>query len=421
MMLSILIISLLFTGFFAGIEIAFISANKLGIELKKKQGKQSGATLSRFLDNPSRFLLANLTAFYIFLVTFGLTASGLFVRLWQFAKIGGAGFPITGRLILLLLDTFFATLILLVVQFIFKAIFRAKNDAVLSFFAGLLSFFYSIFSNIAALFSGITNSMLKYLFNVRVDEHKKPFTRIDSEHYFQQSNNVDEEKNTDLNQELFENALSLPGVKVRSCLVPRKEIIAVELNTPIQEVVEKLMETMLSKLVVYEGNIDNILGYVHQLDMFKNAQSLQSILLPIPAIPETMSVTDLIGKFSKERKSIAWVVDEFGGTAGIVTMEDLLEEIFGEIKDEYDTEDLVDKQLSENEFMFSGRVELDTISEKYNFEFDLESADTLSGYIIEQNENLPKQGDRIIAGNYQFDIMNMSDTRIELIKMKVLK
>jgi putative hemolysin len=418
MMLSILIISLLLTGFFAGIEIAFISANKLGIELKKKQGKQSGITLSRFLDNPSRFLLANLTAFYIFLVAFGLTVSGLMGRVWQMFNIVALD---SKGIFLLVLDFFFAAIVLLIVQFIFKAIFRAKNDSVLSSFAGLLSFFYSIFGNISALFSGITNSMLKYLFNIRVDEHKKPFTRIDSDHYFQQSNNVDEEKNTDLNQELFENALSLPGVKVRSCLVPRKEIIAVELNTPIQEVVEKLMETMLSKLVVYEGNIDNILGYVHQLDMFKNAQSLQSILLPIPAVPETMSVTDLIGKFSKERKSIAWVVDEFGGTAGIVTMEDLLEEIFGEIKDEYDTEDLVDKQLSENEFMFSGRVELDTISEKYNFEFDLESADTLSGYIIEQNENLPKQGDRIIAGNYQFDIMNMSDTRIELVKMKVLK
>jgi putative hemolysin len=418
MMLSVLIITLLFTGFFAGIEIAFITANKLSFELKKKQGKQSGVILSRFLDNPSRFLLANLTAFYVFLVAFGLTVSGLMGRVWQYLNLVALDSSGIGRLFA---DIFSAAIALIFVQFIFKAIFRAKNDSVLSAFAGLLSFFYTIFSNIAALFSGISNSMLKYLFNVRVDEQKKPFARIDSDFYFQQSNNDDEEKSTDLNQELFENALSLPGVKVRSCLVPRKEIVAVELNTPIQEVVEKLMETMLSKLVVYEGNIDNILGYVHQLDMFKNAQSLQSILLPIPAVPETMSVTDLISKFSKERKSIAWVVDEFGGTAGIVTMEDLLEEIFGEIKDEYDTEELVDKQLSENEFMFSGRVELDIIAEKYRFEFDLESADTLSGYIIEQNENLPKQGDRIIAGHYQFDIMNMSDTRIELVKMKVLK
>jgi CBS domain containing-hemolysin-like protein len=178
---------------------------------------------------------------------------------------------------------------------------------------------------------------------------------------------------------------------------------------------------MLSKLVVYEGNIDNILGYVHQLDMFRNAESLQTILLPIPAIPESMSVTDLIGKFSKERKSIAWVVDEFGGTSGIVTMEDLLEEIFGEIQDEYDTEEFVEKQLSENEYMFSGRLELDYLEEKYGLDFSDEVSDTLSGYVVQQHESFPKQGDRIIAGNYQFDIMNMSDTRIELLKMKLLK
>ena len=197
--------------------------------------------------------------------------------------------------------------------------------------------------------------------------------------------------------------------------------MAVELSTPIDKVVEKLVDTMLSKLVVYEGNIDNIVGYVHQLDMFRNADSLQNILLPIPAVPESMSVTDLIGKFSKERKSIAWVVDEFGGTAGIVTMEDLLEEIFEEIPDEYDTEDFVEKHLSENEFLFSGRLELDYLAEKYGFDFEDDESDTLSGYVIQQHGTLPKQSDRIIAGNYQFDVMEMSDTRIELLKMKLLK
>jgi CBS domain containing-hemolysin-like protein len=172
---------------------------------------------------------------------------------------------------------------------------------------------------------------------------------------------------------------------------------------------------------VYEKNIDHITGYIHQLDLFKNPASLQSILLPIPAVPESMSATDLISKFTKERKSIAWVVDEFGGTAGIVTMEDVLEELFGEIQDEYDTEEFEEKQLSENEFIFSGRLELDYLEEKYGFDFGEEETETLSGYIINYYETIPQQKERIIIDDYEFDIISVSDTRIEMVKMKKLK
>jgi putative hemolysin len=174
-------------------------------------------------------------------------------------------------------------------------------------------------------------------------------------------------------------------------------------------------------MVVYSENLDNILGYVHQLDLFKKPADIQSILLSIPAVPESMSATDLITKFSKERKSIAWVVDEFGGTAGIVTMEDVLEEIFGDIQDEYDTAELVDKQLSENEYIFSGRIELDYLNEQYDFDFPENEAETLSGYIIEQYKSIPKQKERIIIGRYEFDVLNVGNTRIETIKMKVLR
>lgn len=174
--------------------------------------------------------------------------------------------------------------------------------------------------------------------------------------------------------------------------------------------------------MVYEGNIDSITGYVHQLDLFKSPAELKDVLLPIPTVPESMSATDLMNKFSRERKSIAWVVDEFGGTAGIVTMEDLLEEIFGDIKDEYDTEEFVEKQLSANEYIFSGRLELDYITEKYKLEFpNDEATETLSGYIIKNNEEIPKQKERIIIANYEFDILHVSDTRIEMAKLKVLK
>ena len=265
--------------------------------------------------------------------------------------------------------------------------------------------------------------MLKYIFNVKLQNKNEVFTKIDLEHFIQQSKMHDNEDNEEMNNELFENVLSLSDIKIRECLIPRKEIESIDINFSLAEVKNRFIETKLSKLVVYEGNIDNIQGYIHQLDMFRNPQSLRSILLPIPTIPESMSATDLIDKFSKERKSIAWVIDEFGGTAGIVTMEDLLEEIFGDINDEYDvTEEFVDKQISTNEYILSGRLELDYLVDKYKMEFrENEETETLSGYIISQHESIPRQKDRIIIDDYQFDILSVSETRIETVKLKVLR
>ena len=207
--------------------------------------------------------------------------------------------------------------------------------------------------------------------------------------FFQQNKDQDEE-NQELNTELFENALSLPMVKIRQCLVPRTEMEGFDIKTPISQVRQHMIETKLSKLVIYNDNIDNILGYIHQLDLFKNPADIQSILLPIPAVPESMSATDLINKFTKERKSIAWVVDEFGGTAGIVTMEDVLEEIFGEIKDEYDVEEFVEKQIAEDEYIFSGRLEIDYLNEKYDLDFPFQNL-KLYRVLLFQTTNHPSR------------------------------
>jgi len=246
---------------------------------------------------------------------------------------------------------------------------------------------------------------------------------MDLDHYVQQLNMTDSDENLEMNNEIFENVLSLSETRVRECLIPRKEVVAVDINLTVEQLKEKFIETKLSKLVVYENNVDNVQGYVHQLDLFKNPETLRSILLPIPVIPESMNASDLINKFTKERKSIAWVIDEFGGTAGIVTMEDLLEEIFGDIYDEYDVqEDFVDKQITSHEFLLSGRLELDYLQEKYKLSFRKnEETETLSGYIINLHESIPRERDRIIIDDYQFDILKVSQTRIETVKLKVLR
>jgi CBS domain containing-hemolysin-like protein len=226
-----------------------------------------------------------------------------------------------------------------------------------------------------------------------------------------------------MNNEIFENVLSLSETKIRECLIPRKEIVAININTSVNEVISRFEQTRLSKLVVYENNIDNIRGYIHHLDMFKRPKEINEVLIAIPLVPDSMNATDLIKKFSKEKKSVAWVVDEFGGTAGIITIDDLLEEIFGSINDEFDVKDeLIDKQISTNEFIFSGRVELDHLEEKYQLVFrKAGEVETLSGYIINLHQSIPQQKDRIIIDDYQFDILNVSETRIEVVKLKILR
>jgi putative hemolysin len=420
-----IVVSLLLIGFFSGIEIAFVSANKLSIELNRKQGNYSGRIWGAYSDKPTRFIGTTLVGVNIVLVIYGLLIGSMLSPIWQWIKVQlSTSMANYVPYIQLFVETILSTLILLFVEFLFKALFRARNNEILNStpISFIASFFYWLLSSIAALFVNTAEWILRHLFDVKMHEKKEVFSKIDLENFIQQSKSHEEEDSSEINKELFENALSLSEKKLRECLIPRKEIEGVDSRTSIGEVKEKFIHTQLSKLVVYDNNIDSIVGYIHQLDLFKNPTTVKEVLLPIPTVPESMSATDLMNKFSKERKSIAWVIDEFGGTAGIVTMEDLLEEIFGDIKDEYDTEEFVEKQLSANEFIFSGRLELDYITEKYKLEFpDQESAETLSGYIIQNNEAIPKQKDRIIFGNYEFDILNVSGTRIETVKVKMLK
>jgi putative hemolysin len=414
-------LTLVFIAFFAGIEIAFVSINRLSVELMKKQGKSSGHTIGKFLDQPARFIGTTLIGINIFLVIYGLLISSALHPFWIWLwKILGIANSKSLSWVQLLGDTILSTIIVLVLgEFLPKAIFRAKNDTLLSFFSGAANFFYTFFSPVASFFVGISQWMLKHLFNVRIHEKTEVFTRMDLEHFFNKAMEQDDDQ--ELNAELFENALSLPNIRVRECLVPRTEIEGIDISETIQALKNQFVDTKLSKIVVYDGSIDNIIGYVHQLDLFKQPATIREVLLPIPTVPESMTATDLISKFSRDRKSIAWVIDEFGGTSGIITMEDLLEEIFGEIKDEYDTEELVDKQIAEDEYILSGRMELDAITEKYKLAFTGNQSETLSGYIIHEHGSIPQQKEQIIIGQYAFDILNMTDTKIETVKLKVLQ
>ena len=363
-----IVIAWLMTAFFGGIEVAFARANRLAIELRKKQGLSSGQILSHFMDHPTEFIGTSLGGHTVFLVIFGLMIGETFLPAWNklLTVIHWPGSYVNAAR--LFVETLVASLFILFFgEFIPKALFRAKSDSLLSFFAQPMDFFSRFFSPLTGFFAGIAQWILKYVFNVRIDDRKPVFASADLENFLQQTGDTEVEAQ-DLNKNLFEAALALPKVKVRECLVPRKEIEGIDASQSMTEVRNKFVGTRLSKLVVYEGNLDHVTGYIHQLDLFKDPSSIKSILHPIPAVPESMSATDLINKFSRERKSIAWVVDEFGGTAGIVTMEDLLEEIFGDIRDEYDTEEFEERRLSNDEFIFSGRLELDYLNRKYDLD-----------------------------------------------------
>ena len=415
-LLLYIIVCILLIGFFAGSEIAFISANKLNIELRKKQGKFTGKILATFMENPSKFIGTSLVGVNVLLVIYGLLSA----RVTQII-LNHYGIPLS-EYAKLAVDTLVATIVILIfAEFLPKAIFRSKAETMLTIFSVPMWLMYRIFSPVARIFVSISEFILKYLFNVKIKENKQVFNRVDLEVFVKQSMHGHENESSEVNAELFENALYLVNVRVRKCMVPRNEVEAVDITASVEDARLKFIGTKLSKIIVYDDTIDNIIGYIHHLDLNRRPKVLREILHTITAVPEAMSAVDLMNRFTKERKSIAWVVDEFGGTAGIVTMEDVLEEIFGDINDEYDVQEHVEKQLAENEYIFSGRLELDYLNEKYGFEFPTEQSETLSGYIIAGHETIPKIKEQIILEKYEFDILLVTDTRIETVKMKVLK
>ena len=410
-MIFAIVASVILIGFFSGYEIGFVSANRLSLELKKKQGSRSGKIIAGFLEAPTQFIGTCLIGLNISLVVFGILFEELLhTHIWS--RVGlGEGAILVGNTIV---STF---VILFIGELVPKAMFKARAASLINTFAPLAQFFHILFKPLTVLLVNTAQWVLSNLFQVKMVYKKEAFTKVDLAHFIQQTNTHQEQQ--ELNTDLFENALSLPDIKVRKCLVPRTEIVGVEIQTPLEEVKALFIETKLSKLIVYNDTLDNIVGYIHQLDLFKKPKDIKAIIHPILLVTESMNAADLINLFSKKRKSIAWVVDEFGGTAGIVTMEDVLEEIFGEINDEYDEQEFLEKKLSANEYLFSGRLELDYLYEKYGIDFAVDSAETLSGYLIHKHEAIPKVREVIHLSHFDAEILLVSDTRIEKVKLTI--
>ncbi len=393
---------------------AFISASRLKIELNSNSKNLSGKILSRFAQTPDRFLGAALVGNNIALVVLGMTMA-ILLESW-FTPILPS--TLNTELVHLLIQTFITTgIVLLFGEFLPKALFKIRPYSTLAFLAVPLQFFYWLLSPVAFIFIVMSRFLISTFGRVKVEPSRPVFTKVDLAHFVDQVVSGKQEEE-DINKEIFEKALELANVKVRECMIPRTEVEAVEVSESIETLKDQFIETKLSKLLIYQESIDNVLGYVHHHALLKRPTKISDFLIPITPVPESMQARTLLTTFRREHRSIAWVVDEFGGTSGIVTLEDILEEIFGEIDDEHDVDEFIERQIAENEFIFSGRIEIDYLNEKYNLEIPEGDYETLAGYIVSKTENIPDRDERIFLDHFELTMINVSDRKIETVKLK---
>lgn len=413
--LFIILICILLSAFFSGIEIAFLSSNKLKIELENKQGLFSARILSFFVKKPSHFIAAMLLGNNVALVVYGI-----YIALILEPPI--RDYVWDNRWFVLVVQTFISTLIILfTAEFLPKAIFRINPNGILKVFALPMILIYLILWLPTMIMLGISEGILRiFTGNKKGDGTDVGLGRIDLDNYLEEVTQNAAQSQTEIDHEIqiFRNALDFSKVKIRECMIPRTEIVAANVDSNIDELKQLFIKTQLSKILIYRDNLDNIIGYVHSYELFKQPTRIQDILLPISIVPETQSAQSLLEEFTKQSRSIAIVVDEFGGTSGLVTMEDIIEEIFGEIEDEHDTEELIEKQISEKEFLFSGRMEIDYLNETYSLQIPVnDEYSTLAGYIINQTQDIPEKGTIVQAGAYRFVIESVTGQKIEIIRI----
>ena len=407
-----IIIFLLLSGFFSGTEIAFVSASRLKVELKRQQGKQRGHLLAGFFENPSKFIGTTLVGNNIALVFFSLLVEQLIESQYRASLVPFLQQDFPFLLFLTLITT---VIVLIFGEFIPKILFRLSPVNLLYFFTYPLYTIGLLLSPLVWVMVQTSQKLLAVLFKAEVKADEQVFTRTDLEDFIK---TTDTDGEDEIDKELFENALYLNDVKVRECMIPRTEIKGVDINVSVDELREAFVESQLSKLIIYDESLDEIRGYFHHQQMLNPPEQItRKNILPIDFVPEVMSARELMNQFIRKRVSIACVVDEFGGTAGIITLEDILEEIVGEIEDEHDQEDYTEVQISDNEFLFSGRLEIDHLNEKYNLELPEGEYNTLSGYIVITTETIPEQGQTIELENYKFILEKVSERKIETIRV----
>lgn len=404
----LVLISLLLSAFFSGVEIAYLSANKLSIEVFKNKDSKKGKILTTLYNDPKSFLSTLLVGNNIALVMFTILITSITQPFLT------AVLPLNNAAIGLL-NTFILTIIVLIGgEYIPKTLFRIYANELIFKLAYPINFFRLVLAVPAWILTKISKLFIRIFFKDTGDEVESVITKQDLEHYI--ASNVNEEK--DIDKEILNNALNLNLIRVKDCMIPRNEIVFVDKNDNMDEIRNAFIESKHSRLIVTDGDIENIIGYVHHQLLLKNPASIKKFILEMDFVPEVMNVQDLMYKFIKSGTNIAVVVDEFGGTAGLITLEDILEEIFGEIDDEHDDEDFEESQISENEYIFSGRLEMDYINTRYP-DIMLPEGDyvTLSGYIVMTHGSIPEQGQEIILDNFKFVILTVSGTKIETVKV----
>ncbi len=415
----LILVSLLFSSFFSGIEIAFISSDRLQIELEKERGTIAGKILSRFTKNQAHFIGTTLIGNTISLVVYGIFMANLIEPV--LSDILPA--YLNNQSLILIIQTILATLIvLLTAEFLPKIIFRIDPNFFLSVFAIPLLLVYFILYPVVYGIVGLSKYIIIKVLHLKFKEDEPVFSLTDLNEFIQSKFIEDRtEGKFDIDTKIFNNALEFKTVKLRECMIPRTEIVAVELSSDIETLRNEFVESGLSKILVYKESIDDIIGYCHSLELFKKPRNIESILSPIIIVPETLLANELLVQFITERKSLALVVDEFGGTSGIVTIEDIIEEIFGEIEDEHDEQDLVEHKLDDESFLLSARHEIDYLNERYGWNLPLGEYDTLGGLILSITEDIPSLNQDVIIKPFKFHIVSIEENRINLVKMSLLQ
>lgn len=401
---------LILSAFFSGMEIAYVSSNKIHIEIEKKQNNFLAGILKKITKRPSKFIATMLVGNNIALVIYGFFMGDLLMK-----YIPLAGF--TGLLIQTLISTI---VILMTAEFLPKVFFQIYANSLVKVFAVPAYFFYVLFSLISEFVIWISDLVLKLVFKSEGDTVQLTFSKLELGNYISEQMDIAETKEEmDSEIQIFQNALDFSEVKSREAMLPRTEVVAVDISTSPKELAKLFIETGLSKILIYNENIDDILGYVHSFELFKKPLTIKEVLMPVVFVPETMLIKDVLGILSKKRKSIAVVIDEYGGTSGIITVEDIIEELFGNIEDEHDSVELIEEELGNGHYKFSARLEVDYLNDTYKLNFEEnENYETLGGLIVNHTEEIPGRGENVEINNYIFTILEVSSTKIEMVEVK---